>query len=352
VEVDVATLAELKKLVPADAALVVTFTTERELLVWTIRSGLSALKLDRFPVARAELEQAVRTYREKIQNRDNLDDVRALSRKIYASGFDRVMAALPDGVRYVGIVPHGPLHYVSFASLIGYRQDQYLVERFSLFYSPSASLLKRTLRGKAPEKKLELNILAVGNPDVGNEAFDLPFAQKEVKSIERDYIHVTVMTGREATETWVRENLSKYQVVHFASHGEFDSVAPLFSALKLAPSADADGDLQVHEVTGIRLSSVLVTLSACQSGLGKLESGDELVSLSQAFVYAGTRSILSTLWRVDDVATALLVKHFYRNYVTKSAADSLREAQLQVLNDGRHAHPSYWAGMTLTGDYR
>lgn len=350
VEVDVISLKDLQGLLKPDAALVVYYTTEREYFVWLVRSG--SLRLFRFPVPRADLEVRIRDYRERIQNRDNLDDVLAMSRRLYGMGTGEVLKDLPDQVRYVGVVPHGPFHYLSFASLKGYRGDQYLVERFSLFYAPSASILKRCLSGTPPQKKLELNILAVGNPDVGNAAFDLPFAQKEVTSIERDYIHVTALTGKEATKANVLEHIGNYQVIHFASHGEFDSIAPLFSALKLAPTPKSDGDLEVHEITGVKLNAVLVTLSACQSGLGKLDTGDELISLSSAFVYAGTRSILSTLWRVDDVATALVVKHFYRNYVREGAADSLRDAQNRVLNDGRHAHPSYWAGMTLTGDYR
>ncbi len=105
-------------------------------------------------------------------------------------------------------------------------------------------------------------------------------------------------------------------------------------------------------MTGLTLNARLVTLSACQSGLGDLRAGDELVSLSRAFSYAGTRAILSTLWRVDDVSTALVTKHFYRRYAGQGAADSLRAAQLQVMNDGRHYHPSYWAGIVLSGAYR
>ncbi|GAF98434.1 unnamed protein product, partial [marine sediment metagenome] len=142
-----------------------------------------------------------------------------------------------------------------------------------------------------------------------------------------------------------------FDVVHIGAHGRFDPVNPLFSSLLLAPR-EQDGLLQLHEVTGLKMNALLATLSACQSGLGELRSGDELVSLSRAFTYAGTRAILSTLWRVDDISTALTVKHFYRRYVDHGAAESLRHAQLQVMNDGRHYHPNYWAGIVLTGDFR
>ncbi|MBM4087484.1 MAG: CHAT domain-containing protein, partial [Planctomycetes bacterium] len=103
-------------------------------------------------------------------------------------------------------------------------------------------------------------------------------------------------------------------------------------------------------VTGLQTDADLVTLSACQTGLGKIESADEVIGLNRAFIYAGTRAILSSLWRVSDVSTAIMVKHFYRNYQEANKADSLRKAQLLVKR--YYPHPSYWAGFVLTGDYR
>ena len=94
----------------------------------------------------------------------------------------------------------------------------------------------------------------------------------------------------------------------------------------------------------------MVTLSACQTGLGKVEAGDEVIGLSRAFLYAGTQSLLSSLWRVSDVSTAVLVKHFYRNFTHEPRAESLRQAQLHVM--GYYPHPTYWAGFVLSGDYR
>ena len=94
----------------------------------------------------------------------------------------------------------------------------------------------------------------------------------------------------------------------------------------------------------------LVTLSACQTGLGEITGGDELVGLNRAFIYAGTHAILSSLWRVSDISTAIMIKHFYRNYVRDNKAESLRKAQLLVKR--LYPHPSYWAGFNLTGDFR
>jgi CHAT domain-containing protein len=148
----------------------------------------------------------------------------------------------------------------------------------------------------------------------------------------------------------VAANLGRFDVIHLAAHGEFDAVNPLFSAIKLAPTKDASGDLKVEDIFSLRANADLVTLSACQTGLAKIEGGGELIGLNRAFLYAGTHSILSSLWRVSDVSTAILVKHFYRNYLTETKAESLRKAQLLVKD--YYPHPAYWAAFSLTGDYR
>ncbi len=90
-------------------------------------------------------------------------------------------------------------------------------------------------------------------------------------------------------------------------------------------------------------------LSACQTGLGKITRGDDVIGLNRAFLYAGTHAIISSLWRVSDISTAMLVKQFYREYKTRNKADSLRRAILHVKN--RYPHPGYWGAFLLVGDY-
>jgi CHAT domain-containing protein len=346
VTVEAVRAAEVPQFLPKDVTLAVYYVMQDELAIWVWRDG--AMQVRRVPVKRDELAGRIRDFRIMVQNRQLLDDVRQSSRQLY----DTIIGPVSDllsGSRLVGIVPHGALHYLSFASL--HDGQAFMVERYPLFYAPSVSVLRQTLTGQPPASKEGMKVLAMGNPAVGNPAYELPFTEREVESIQRDFTNATPVTGQAATEDWLRQNIGQFDVVHIGAHGSFDAVNPLFSSLFLAP-AHEDGLLQLHEVTGLTMKAQLATLSACQSGLGRLESGDELVSLSRAFTYAGARSILSTLWRVDDVSTALVIKHFYRYYVDHGTAESLRHAQLQVMNDGRHYHPSYWAGVVLTGDFR
>jgi CHAT domain-containing protein len=222
------------------------------------------------------------------------------------------------------------------------------MEKFPLFYVPSASVLKFVSHKKRLPKP-EVWVLAVGNPDLGSFNYDLPLAEMEVESMKWDFPKVDILIREKATESWVVKNIGRYDIIHFATHGEFDAINPLFSALKLAKEANYDGNLEVDEVFSLNLKADMVTLSACQTGLGKILAGDEIVGLNRAFIYAGTRSILSALWRVNDLATAVLIKHFYRNYSHLSKAESLQKAQILLMK--YFSHPSYWAGLSLTGDY-
>ena len=120
----------------------------------------------------------------------------------------------------------------------------------------------------------------------------------------------------------------------------------------MAPDSAHDGRLEAHEIFGRDFSSYLVAMSACETGLGKITGGDEVIGLSRSFIFAGATSLLASLWKVDDLATAVLVKRFFR-YIAggDSRALALQKAQLLV-KDQLDAHPKYWAAFHLTGDFR
>jgi len=162
------------------------------------------------------------------------------------------------------------------------------------------------------------------------------------------------LTNEKATESWVAENIDRFGIIHLASHGEFDPINPLFSAIMLSGSEEtedtrSDGNLEAAEVFSLKINADMVVLSACQTGLGKVTTGDDVIGLNRAFFYAGTHTVVSSLWRVSDISTAVLIKQFYRQYLTHSKADSLRLAVLHVKN--RYPHPGYWGAFTLVGDY-
>ena len=222
-----------------------------------------------------------------------------------------------------------------------------LLDRYSLRMLPSASVLKY-LRSASPTKQGAL--LAFGNPDLGNPKYDLEFAQAEAIAVTRNRPQSRALLRKEANETAFRQYGGEFRYLHFATHGQFNADAPLQSALLLARDGASDGRLTVDKLYSIKLDADLVTLSACETGLGKVANGDDVVGLTRGFMYAGASTIVASLWQVDDQATSFLMTRFYDNLRQSDKREALRQAQLDTRK--KFAHPFYWAAFQLTGAAR
>jgi CHAT domain-containing protein len=248
------------------------------------------------------------------------------------------------------------LHYLPFEAL--YDGERYLVEDYVIGYVPSASLL-RYLNG-ATNERISESALVLGNPD--NPAVSsLEGAEAEARAVA-ELFGVPAYLNAEATESRLWEQAANARYVHVAAHGTFNATAPQFSRLYLAPSAagdaadeDAlssrtDGLLETREVWNLALENAdLVTLSACQTQLGDLSAGDELVGLSRAFIYAGTPALVASLWSVEDASTEYLMTRFY-GYLQagQPPGTALRQAKLDTMEE--YPSPYHWAAFTLIGD--
>jgi CHAT domain-containing protein len=192
-------------------------------------------------------------------------------------------------------------------------------------------------------------LVGIGNPDLGRSALDLAYAEQEVASLRARFPAATLLLGAEATRGRVRLLAPGARVLHFATHAELDDRDPLGSAILLAPSDGTNGRLEVHEIYGWSLAAELVVLSACETALGPVSEGDELVGLARAFIYAGAPSVVATLWQVDDRASAALMDRFYAGFATGATkAHALRAAQFEALRE--LGDPFFWAAYQLTGD--
>jgi CHAT domain-containing protein/Tfp pilus assembly protein PilF len=153
------------------------------------------------------------------------------------------------------------------------------------------------------------------------------------------------------------DELGRYQIVHFATHGILDSQHPESSGIVLSLVDEAgrpqNGFLRLRDVYNLKLPVELVVLSACDTGLGKEVKGEGLIGLTRGFMYAGASSVMASLWRVDDDATTELMKHFYQGVLKDGLrpAAALREAQLRMWRQKRWRSPYFWAGFVLQGDY-
>ena len=259
--------------------------------------------------------------------------------------YDRLIKPLESeiGSNNITLVPHGVLHYLPFAAL--HSGQGYLIDKYNLRTLPSASVLKFLYDGDSLKAR---SILVLGNPDLGDPKMNLPYAQQEAEAITQEWDGAILLVRDQATETAVKKVGNTFRYLHFASHGIFDPEKPLQSCLALAKDADNDGMFTVSELYDTRLEADLVTLSACETALGKVSGGDDVVGFTRGLLYAGAKSIVSSLWKVDDEATGMLMKRFYEELKFNDKRTALRNAQLAMRN-GEKSHPFYWAAFQLTG---
>jgi CHAT domain-containing protein/tetratricopeptide (TPR) repeat protein len=217
-----------------------------------------------------------------------------------------------------------------------------------------------------------------GKPDTGRMALErafsfsfesgkpfsiprLPFTREEAKSIflsspkSTSFIALDFEASKDAV---LGRDLSKYRVVHFATHGILHSEHPELSGIVLSlvdeKGEPVNGFLRLNEIYNMKLNADLVVLSACQTALGKEVRGEGLIGLTRGFMYAGTPRVVASLWKVDDVATAELMKIFYQKMLKENMrpAAALRAAKIAMMKQKRWSSPYYWAAFELQGDWR
>ncbi len=287
-----------------------------------------------------------------------------------------------DKQPFVLLVPTSWLHMVDFNTLLARNGDP-ILESWRLHLLSSVRDLFREYR----EPKKEGSLLAVGNPegvrplglctDRIDPTVPLPGSEEEAREISALFRQsqngeVVLMTGREANETAVKRRIEHAQIAHIAAHGFFcedvhfsegeqeeATLDPLLRCgIVLAPGTEGDdGFLTAQEIVARDLRDLdWVVLSACESGLGPLVSGEGLYGLRRAFEIAGAHTVITALWRIDDRATRDLMSSLYRNRLQgRSTVDALRAAQLDRLHRERRrnrVHPASWGGIITEGDWR
>jgi CHAT domain-containing protein/tetratricopeptide (TPR) repeat protein len=340
-----------------DATIVEYLSGKSVCLAWVVTPS-GELHAVRRPADRARLAAEVRETREALENGAASRPRRAaLARDL--SDLDTLLIEplepwlprSPEGL--VVIVPHGPLALVPYGALLD-RAGRPLVVRHTLALSPAVSVYRYTASkgsgtlGRGPVRAL---VVADPKPPRGAGLPRLPGARREADLVSKRLGAGTlVLEGAEATESAVKQDLDGRDVLHFATHGLISEDRPLASSLLLGEGGGDDGYLRVDEIAGLDLHADLVVLSGCRTGLGRL-SGDGILGLTRAFLYAGAASIVVSQWDVGDRSTAALMDRFYRGLAEgRGRAEALREAQLEALRRGRPARD--WAAFVLVGEPR
>jgi CHAT domain-containing protein len=275
------------------------------------------------------------------------------------------------------VLADGPLHLIPFAALADPTapgRGRYLVEAKPLDTAASATVFAEVRRARLAKRSARL--LAFGDPEYrtaqpssssparalrerGLELVPLPGSRREVEALRSLYGESSrVYVGAEASEDRALRAGREPSLVHFACHALADAASPLDSSLVLSLPAEwkpgqPNGLLQAWEILEqVRLDADLVTLSACGTALGQEMSGEGVLGLTRAFQYAGARTVLASLWSVNDESTAFLMDRFYRGLRRGLSKDSaLRAAQVEMIR-GTRSHPALWAAFQLSGDWR
>jgi CHAT domain-containing protein len=332
INVEPLTASQFQQLLDPGVTVLEYFVTPNQVLIWVVDKE-RVISVGRF-INRTTLLAKVNMFRESISQLEDLPKLKQQSVDLYTT---LIEPALPHirGKELI-IIPHDVLHYLPFQALLS-PSGKYLIEDYPINYLSSASLMqftqeKRKAKGELTKILAEGGkILTFGNPDLDDPAMALKFAGIEAKEIKSLYPQSTIYLEKEATEEKAKALVGTSDIIHFASHAELNEDDPLASAIRLAKSDKEDGRLEVREIFGMDLKASLVVLSACETGLGKLSSGDELVGLTRAFIYAGTPSVVASLWNVEDSSTAQLMASFYKNLKTMTKVEALRQAQLNLI---------------------
>ncbi len=360
----------------------------------------------------AEVERVARRYHELLSRSvDGLPPAERAARATETAAVARQVAAMvwtPIESRVRGkrllIVPDGVLQYVPFAALPGTRGQPLLVEH-EIAYLPSASVLEE-IRQRSRPVRADASIAVFADPVFSKEDGRLqaaravsgdvrqsasrgeershdqavhdepvaadeealrdggPFVRLRFSRTEADSIREASPSAFEALDfdaakrNVLTRDLKRYRILHFATHGSLDSAHPELSGLVLSlvdqSGKSIDGFLRLHEIYNLDLDADLVVLSACRTALGQEVHGEGLVGLTRGFMYAGAARVVSSVWNVDDRASAELMARFYHALLTEhlSPASALRAAQLSMLREPRWSNPHYWAAFGLQGEWR
>lgn len=237
--------------------------------------------------------------------------------------------------KHIVFVPHDLLHYVPFQAL--FDGSRYLLDRFTISYAPSATVLVHCQNKPA---SLATGSLILGIPDR-----NAPAIAEEVEAVQQELAPARLFVGAEAKESVLRDLGSRSRVIHIATHGQFRRDNPMFSGIRLG-----DSHLNLYDLYHLKLPAELVTLSGCATGQNALAAGDELLGLVRGLLYAGAHSLLLTMWDVHDRSTTEFMKLFYsRLRQHQDKATAMQEAALTLRK--AYPHPYYWAPFLLVGKF-
>ena len=249
------------------------------------------------------------------------------------------------------VIPDGLLNYLPFGSL-SVNNNDYLINNHSISYVNSVTLLNQL---KTKEQHNNQVLAFAPNFDNSNTStlLSLPNSIKEVKQVLSHFKGEAFINEKASLKNF-NSNNNNFRIIHLATHAILDDEHPEYSYLAFSPNSQDENSLYTNDLYNLELNADMVTLSACESGIGNLKRGEGMMSLARGFYFSGTASIASTLWKVNDASSTQLMDNFYENLAKGNTKDmALQKAKVNFINTNKDtalSHPYYWSGFIISGN--
>ena len=349
---DILSVEDLKSHLPTTTAVLSYFIGDQSVYIFEItKSGIqtySKPKPENFLQSVNGLRNSIK-YRIQSMYESSSKTLSELLIPKIESGIQQLVI-IPDGI--TGTIPYEALKWGDDSDAV------YLVEKFGVSYDYSASLINDRLSMTASDAKGILLTAPVSFDKNDTRMSTLPGSEAEVKEIKYLFMSSTdkpeVLFKEDASESKVKSiDLASFKYLHFATHGMVHESKPDLSRIFLTPDNSEDGNLFSSETYSLDINADLVTLSACETGLGKIAKGEGIIGLSRSLMYAGAKNLIVSLWQVSDASTSELMIDFYTQHLNHSTnmifADDLRKAKLKLIASEDYSEPYYWAPFILIG---
>jgi len=340
-QVTTATIESIQAILPTDTTIVEYFVARGEVIAFVISHDEVFVERHLCPVSRvADIHERLGFQLEKFQLGQEYVDAHSdqirIATERHLTELHQILIRRFRGrlrTRKLVVIPHGILHLLPFHAL--FDGSEYLIDSHEISYAPSASVLKYCLEKK--DFNYDVPVL-VGVAD--NQA---PYVENEIRNLTRFCTNPKVLLNEAATRSAFIAEAAEASFLHIATHAIFRQDNPMFSGFKLY-----DGWMTAFDLFSMNCRTNLVTLSGCKSGISQVTGSDDLVGLMRGFLYSGARSLMVSLWNVDDKTTSELMARFYNFWRDgHSRAGGLAKAMKAIRQD--HPNPFYWAPFLMVG---
>ncbi|MBL8194846.1 MAG: CHAT domain-containing protein [Blastocatellia bacterium] len=344
--------------IPSHTALISYAFLSKDLYIWSITKD--KINVIKSPLTEEEINSLIEEFYKLIEQNKSKELFKPLLIKLYQGVLQPVLPFISPEQTLV-FIPSKSLYQIPFSALFDNKNNQYLIEKYKVIVSPSATIFTKCLeRNKLLTKQNRANnLLAIGNPSFNRKIFpnlsNLPASETEAKQISQFYKNPKLLLDKEATKSKFLALAENYNIIHFAGHAIMDEQSPLYSQLVFAEdeTKKQNNGLYAYELYKQKFNQTkLVVLAACKTANGRNLNNEGIANLARPFLAAGVPTVIASLWNANDRASSELFTKFHQHLIKKGdSVEALQKAQLELINhsDPSFHSPQFWAAFVLLG---